>query len=708
MVRQAPLPLDDIIARLDIYLDVEFSWLKTEQVAPTLAGITRDQQEFILNWVRRIASINVQLAYVFINQAVAVLDRMDRETIDAWALYAMDTYDVAGLKAALDIVRTADQFVQQSHERAVGALFDEVSGVLGRFVHGLSGRPLKLERGADTYTDTETIHLPPISAKLDTPQDNFLVYKATVAFLWAQTRYGSFREPLWTALEGHPEPEAFLLRFQRFEAVRLEAILERELPGLSREIGRLRRQIGEVQTPDWLEQTRALRDRGATQETSLALARADTGGLALPGASFFHGQVLADRVREVMRARMEREKARFRSILREIVEDLKGKEALDPSEHQLRNEEPEERQPEDATELEDLHITLDGQPIPVPENARAISKSIIQDVGKIPEDYLVPAGPGEYDPSLLVDREVDPDEVWMGTYHEIGAHLYNEWDFQRQHYRKSWCAVREKAVTPVHDDFYRSTMEKHRALIGHLRTTFEAMRDEDRLLKRQVHGDDVDIDALVEALADSRDGSEMSDRLFTRMHRTERNIAVVFMVDMSGSTKGWINDAERESLILLCEALETLGDRYAIYGFSGMARKRCEIYRIKEFGEAYNDEVRGRISGIRPQDYTRMGFAIRHLSKLLNDVEARTRVLITISDGKPDDYDGYRGEYGIEDTRRALLEARRDGIHPYCITIDREAKDYLPHLYGPAGYTVVDEVSQLPYKVSDIYRRLTT
>jgi nitric oxide reductase NorD protein len=707
MARQAPLALDEITARLDVYLDVEFSWLKTERVAPTLATITREEQEFILNWVRRIASINVQLAYVFINQAVAVLDRMDRETIESWALHAMDTYDVSGLKAALDVVRTADEFVERSRERAVGSAFDDVSGVLLRFVHGLSGRQLKLEKAEESYTDTETIFLPPVSARLDTPHDNFLIYKSTVAFHWAQTRYGTFRDPLWGRLSETEHTERFAACFHRFESVRLEALLERELPGLYREIRRLRGLLGEGEDPDWHALTVGLRASGASQEDSLALALAHVEREDLPPAGFFHGQLALDRVHEVMTARMEREKARFRSILREIVEDLKGKDALDPSEHQLANE-PPEPQPTDASELEDLHITLDGQPIPVPEGARAISKSIIQDIGKIPDDYLVPAGDGEYDPRLLVDREADPDDVWMGTYHEIGAHLYNEWDYQRQHYRKQWCAVREKPVTPVHDDFYRQTLDKHRALIGHLRTTFEAMRDEDRLLKRQVHGDDVDIDALVEALADSRDGSEMSDRLFTRMHRTERNIAVVFMVDMSGSTKGWINDAERESLILLCEALETLGDRYAIYGFSGMARKRCEIYRIKEFGEPYNDEVKGRISGIRPQDYTRMGFAIRHLSKLLNEVEARTRVLITISDGKPDDYDGYRGEYGIEDTRRALLEARRDGIHPYCITIDREARDYLPHLYGPAGYTVVDEVSQLPYKVSDIYRRLTT
>ena len=235
------------------------------------------------------------------------------------------------------------------------------------------------------------------------------------------------------------------------------------------------------------------------------------------------------------------------------------------------------------------------------------------------------------------------------------------------------------------------------------------MRDENRLLKRQPYGDEVDLDALIEAIADTRDGREMSERLFTRSHRAERNIAVAFMIDMSGSTKGWINDAEREALLLLCEALEQLGDRYAIYGFSGLTRKRCELYRIKRFDEPYNDQVRARISGIRPQEYTRMGFAIRHLTSLLNDVEARTKLLITLSDGKPDDYhDGYRGQYGIEDTRQALIEAKRSGVHSFCITIDKEAREYLPHMYGAAHYVIIDDVRKLPHKVPDIYRRLTS
>ncbi len=229
------------------------------------------------------------------------------------------------------------------------------------------------------------------------------------------------------------------------------------------------------------------------------------------------------------------------------------------------------------------------------------------------------------------------------------------------------------------------------------------------LLKRQLDGDEVDIDALIETLADAASGLEMSQHVFTRIHKVERDVVVIFLVDMSGSTKGWINQAERESLILLCEAVETLGDRYGIYGFSGMTRTRCEIYPIKTLEEIYDDTVRERICAIKAKDYTRMGAAIRYTNKLLSEVEAKTRLLVTLSDGQPDDFDNYyRGQYGIEDTRQALIESKRQGIHPFCITLDKEGPDYLPHLYGPVNYTVVDQVYKLPLKVADIYRVLTT
>ena len=126
--------------------------------------------------------------------------------------------------------------------------------------------------------------------------------------------------------------------------------------------------------------------------------------------------------------------------------------------------------------------------------------------------------------------------------------------------------------------------------------TFELMRGEDRLLKRQPDGEGIDFDALVEGYSDMRTGTELPSLLFTRRRRNDRDLAVMFMVDMSGSTKGWINDAEREALVMLCEAVEALGDRYAIYGFSGVTRRRCEVYRVKRFDEDYGTRVRERIA----------------------------------------------------------------------------------------------------------------
>lgn len=701
-----PLSREEIIERLDDYLEVEFTFIRSDELAELLLPLTRSEQAFILDWVKRIASTQVELAHQFARHVIPMLDKLDRHTIEAWALYALDSYDRSGLREAMEVIRNVEHFVHLSHERAAGAVFEEANGVLTNFVHGLSGRRLQLEQGEIGYTDSETLYLPAVVAQMQKKEDNFRLFKAMVAMQWAQTRFGTFQNSISETVNRYVDPERALKIFHALETLRLEACIERELPGLYREMQRLKAALKQNVLPEeWLAVQKRLSRSEATVQDSIAQLE----GLydaPLPVAICYQGELHPDEVEATMAARLEREKILLRVKLAKLLDEVKKKsesEQEKPSRFDVKKKEHSD--PQDVSQFE---LTLDDVPLAPPDDVRNLLNSIQLDLGEIPNEYLTPAGPGEYDPSLYEEKKLNTDDVWQGTYHEEGAEFYDEWDYGRQHYRKNWCVMREVEVKPVHDGFVESTMQKYSGLVKHLRKTFEAMRDEDRLLKRQAYGDGIDIDALVEALADANDGREMSERLFTHMHRSDRNIAVAIMVDMSGSTRGWINDAERESLVLLCEALETLGDRYAIYGFSGTTRKRCDLFRIKTFDEPYNRKVKARISGIEPQDYTRMGFAIRHLTKILNGVDAKTRVLITISDGKPDDLSDYRGEYGIEDTRRALIEARRTGIHPYCITIDEKARDYLPHLYGPAAYTLVDDVQQLPFKVSDIYRRLTT
>ncbi len=696
---------------LDVWLETEFTFHAVGPVARALSKLVREEQDFVLDWIKRIASTHITLAFHFAKRAPDLLRRLDRRAIEAWAVQLCDTYDRTGIYAALSVAEQADNYSRAGQLHTEGALFDDIAGVLGNFVLGLSGRKLKIEQGNGIYTDGETIFLPAMTTRLANRDDNFKLAKAMVALLWAQTRFGTLRTNISAACARFPQPERALKQFNALETVRLTACIGRELPGLHRDIQRLMETLGDKLPAPWQAVSDRLATVDARVEDSMALLDA---AYALPDfqAWCHQGELRPDAVASARAARLDREKARLRIKLSELLEEhRRNAPDSESSEASESGHAPPtiDVTPHDENGALDFEITLDGAPLAPPDNVKQLLTSVYLDFGEIPPEYLSPAGEGEYDPRQVFDQPEDPDAVWHGTYHEKGAELYPEWDHGRQHYRKNWCVMREKAVAPVFDDFVRVTLDKHQGLVKHLRKKFEALRDENRLDKRQTQGDEIDLDALIEALADARDGREMSDRLFQQMHRAERNIAVAFLVDMSGSTKGWINEAEREALILLCEALELLGDRYAIYGFSGTTRKRCELFRIKTFDDRYDDEVKARISGIRPQEYTRMGFALRHMAKLLNKVEAKTRVLVTLSDGRPDDYfDVYRGEYGVEDTRMALLEASRTGIHPFCITLDREARDYLPHMYGAARYIILDDVRQLPLKVTDIYRRITT
>jgi nitric oxide reductase NorD protein len=702
----APLSADEITRLLEVWLDVEFSFHKVDGLASTIARADRDVQDFVLDWVRQIATTHIQVSYEFAGRAVAALDQFDRRVIEAWALHAVDSFDRSGLAAALKVIREVENFESLRHKEVNGVHLDEHKAVLANFLKGLSGRQLKLERGDGAYTDSETLYLPDILAPLDSAEDNFILAKGLVALMWAQTRFGSFR-PDFAIFNEFADPHRARDAFHTLELFRLEARLADMLPGLHRDLQHLKRKynIGSG-APQWTALAEPLSQKTATASDTLSLLELAY-ALEPASPSWFRPELRVEAVTACTEARKSREKMLLRIKLAELADEHRRgaptPEAAPPAEFRAKPAE-EDRQHGLAVEL-----ILDDAPIDPPVEVKQLLTSIALDWGEVPPEFLKPAGDGEYDPTLYAREEKDPDAVWQGTYHEEGAHLYHEWDHGRQHYRKNWCVLRERAVHPIYDDFVDQTRQKYKGLLKHLRRTFESMRDENRLERRLPYGDEVDIDALVEALADACDGSEMSDRLLMHKHRADRNVAVMFMVDMSGSTKGWINEAERESLVLLCETLETLGDRYAIYGFSGTTRKRCEIFRVKTFAEPYDREVRGRISGIIPQDYTRMGVAIRHLSTLLNEVDAKTKLLITLSDGKPDDYfDIYRGEYGIEDTRQALFEARRSGIHPFCITIDREGKEYLPHMYGHANFVEIDEVRKLPLKVADIYRKLTT
>ncbi len=692
--------LDD---KLDALLNPVLSSRRTAgPLAHPLAQLDRTRQDFTLRWVEIIARTNYEMAYQFAAAAPEALAQLDASAAEAWIIQAMDRYDREGLHHGSRVFKNFPGFVARAgNEQA--ATYETVAPILELFVCGLSGRRMKIDTAPIAWTDTDTLYLPPrISVGINRAQ-NFLLYKIIVTLLWAQCRYGTFNVDLNAAVQTYADPARALDWLNYLETIRLEAQLARMLPGLGRELAALCGPASPEEARDASFAT--LCAAGASVHDSIALLPALPLTQDAPRRAWT-GLLRPSDAAATRATRLARDKSDLQAALAALLGEQSQSAENDQSDQRgetsMKAEVTAEVSTDAGGEIE-VQLSLGGKPIAAPDPVRRLLDSIVQDLGEIPGDYLIPAdardtthGVGDDDAADAISAEENP-------------RYYNEWDHQRRHYRKNWCALRERDVPPGDADFVAATLKKYAPRITQLRRSFEMLRGEDRLLKRMKHGDDIDLDAVIAGYADMRAGRELSDRLFTKRHKAERNLAVMFMVDMSGSTKGWINDAEREALVLLSEALEVLGDRYAIYGFSGMTRKRCEIFRVKRFDEPYSGIVQQRIAGVAPQDYTRMGVAIRHLTALLTAVDARTKLLITLSDGKPDDYsDNYRGEYGIEDTRQALLEAHRAGIKPFCITIDHEARDYLPHMYGAANWTMVDDVARLPLKVAEIYRRLTT
>jgi nitric oxide reductase activation protein len=303
---------------------------------------------------------------------------------------------------------------------------------------------------------------------------------------------------------------------------------------------------------------------------------------------------------------------------------------------------------------------------------------------------------------------------------------YDEWDFRANDYRPGWCRVGERTTPEGELDFYDETLRRYHGLVVETRRQFERMRPEWlRRLKRLEDGHEIDLDQAIEFHADKRAGAGPLARFYTRRNKIERDVAVAFLLDMSGSTNEEISrpsparsteggkriiDIERESTVLVVEALEAIGDAYGIYGFSGQGRENVEFYVIKDLDEPFDDSVRRRIDKIEPHQSTRMGPAIRHTITKLNDHDAKVKILILVSDGRPQDEEYGRvrreKEYAIHDTKQALLEAKRQRITPFLITVDSTGRDYLRHICDDMGYEVVADIESLPRRLPKLYGRL--
>ena len=326
------------------------------------------------------------------------------------------------------------------------------------------------------------------------------------------------------------------------------------------------------------------------------------------------------------------------------------------------------------------------------------------------------------------------------------TYRYDEWDCGIQDYRRRWCTLFEFRQLEQDFDFVPYTLAEHRALANRVRRQLNMLRPELlRKVKGVSDGEELDLERAIEAMVDKKSGVSPSEHIYVQRQRKERDVAALFLLDMSASTDDLIEpeptvyteqeddflhgfsfdtdvppkergktilDLEKESVVLMAEALEGLGDSYAVCGFSGYGRDRIEYYVCKDFDEPYNYQTKANIGGIKPCRSTRMGPAIRHATKMLAETESRIKALIIISDGYPQDFDYGQDrnskDYGIKDTTKALSEATQKGVQSFCLTVDPSGHDYLREMCPDQSYMVMQDITQLPDELSKVYRGLTS
>jgi len=720
----------------------------------------------ILGHIPVIWPVSHSLCYDFLRLLPKTLEYLSLEQIPRWIGITLDYYETEGLRAAQRFMQDDIENYLSKLKGCGGLTLASIEKQLLPYIRGIARSDLQIGQARLSYTNTSTIFVPEELRFSSNNDENFLLYKLILTFQWGFIACESFlnkalpefstikcdKDTLWLLPFFAEFEEPLLARdiYHCMESIRVRSFLSLELPGLMRaaeqhifpqlsknlknhplqfmqqllvadksKLGDLLSQ--HLTNSEWeqylLNQASASDSVRLTARLFPAFHRTKTEYIPITPLPF-QGILKLHAVAAARNIQEQKMGEQFSDMMASYLLTLSKEELGDLHEQEKRESgnrglaesdislimDSEFAGSADQEKAAPILVTINNEQLEMPAELEEFTKSFLDEFGHLPAHFLSSAAGKAGQAMLEQDVSGQVDDSHQST----DALLYDEWDYRRQGYRKNWCSLHFKDLPPIHSSFIQNTLDKYHGLTIRLRHQFEMMRSQERFVKRQREGDDIDFDALVESISDTHAGISSSDRLFIRLKRDERDIAVLFLVDMSNSTAGWVNNALKESLVLMAEAMEVLGDRYGIYGFSGMRRSRCELFHVKHLNEPYGEQVKERISSIVPSEYTRMGPPIRHATELLKEVDAKVRLIITLTDGKPEDYDDYKGEYAIEDTRHALLEAKTVDIHPFCITIDHEAKDYMEHMYGPANYIFIDNVRKLPLRIPEIYRVLTT
>jgi nitric oxide reductase NorD protein len=718
----------------------------------------------IIDLTREIADVDPEAALACFRSSSIALRTVSIAQFEEWARTGLELHrkDARARRSYFALETRGSHDALRSGSG--GLALESVRQLLQLYIEALTGKEVEIAALASVplesrIADGRTIHLPSMVAEFGDEELDFRLYKVLAAHAAGQIEFGTYEQgtvelrsaysalgEIYDAdnaaardafsvpdefLEQTPEsvssrstdvdicptyrhviqlfPQPQLARriFGTLENFRIDRRLRHTYRGLSRDLDLIRQHLRQGR-PSVLELPATLLPFELLFQTTLL-------GGASEDARQYYGQLVSE-MESIASEYLLSSAATVADSLMATSRIYSLFQSMSPNDEAVKEietqEEPAEDEQDDSFTTENFSRSP-SQQRPQQRDARELFNAWNDPDGDGDPDEL--AGAEAWTEAELPEQVLEEGEV---------AYNYDEWDRELTDHRLGWCRVVEKQVKHGDRSFVEQTRERHKGVISSIRHQFQLMKPEDLLrATNELDGEEFDLSAVVDYVIDRRADGQQSERIYTKRLRRRRDVAVSFLLDQSSSTARTIGrhplqpytrpgrriiEIEKEGLVLMSEALEAVGDVYSINGFTSEGRRNVKFYVVKDFDEQYSDDVKQRIGGISFQNNTRLGAAIRHATAKLVKQEARTHLLIVLSDGRPYDHDYGDARYAREDTREALRQAKNQGITPFCITIDRESEAELRDLYGEVGYTIIDDVLSLPERLPGIYRRLTT
>lgn len=330
-----------------------------------------------------------------------------------------------------------------------------------------------------------------------------------------------------------------------------------------------------------------------------------------------------------------------------------------------------------SDELDDHQDALDELNMKFTVRTDEVSKSIYQ------TDFIENI-------NIAESKEIYDNQFYIG---------YPEWDYKDKAYKDNFCKIFPKLIESCDFDYYEKVIRENSQILNHLRKMLTNLNNKYTQQKRQIEGEDFDLDSIIDLYSDIYSKKSPTEKIYLSKRKKEKNLSITLLLDTSYSSDSYVDgirviDIEKEVCILFGEILNEFNVDFSIATFYSKTRNNVSYDIIKNFEEKW-EAAKSRVGAITPQGYTRIGGALRHAGNLLKERQSKNKWVIFLSDGKPNDYDRYEGKYGIFDVKQAIRELSEKNINSYAFAVESQARFYLPQMFGSNQYCILSKSADL-------------